>query len=333
MTPAPATEDHPPRFSPPRLPTALILALAVVLAITLVLAGRGPGGEPAPPTPRVGLLAATDAGVAGGTTTNPGGGGTADAGTTVASAAAATGSRAASSGAGDSGRTSTAELSRVAAGLVDVDTLTDNAQLLGTGMIVRADGLVLTNHHVIDHATQIRVRDLGDHRVYSATIAAVNTTHDLALLRLQNAASLTVATFGDSRTVKIGDPITALGNAGGGNANPIAATGTVTALNQAVDAGGDDGTTEPLTGMIQGNSPAAPGDSGGPMINSAGQIIGVTTAGSTVNATGGNQEPAGSGAAACGAVVDATPINIARAWAAQAIAPSAPRARKSSAQH
>ena len=153
-----------------------------------------------------------------------------------------------SAGASAGGRGDTAVLSRAAAGLVDVDTLTDNAQLLGTGMVLRSDGLVLTNHHVIDHATQVRVRDLGDHRVYRATVAAVNTTHDLALLRLQGATNLTAVTFGDSRTVKIGDPITALGNAGGGNANPIAATGTVTALNQSVDAQGDDGSTEHLTG-------------------------------------------------------------------------------------
>lgn len=299
--------------------------LIVLLAGVLIAAATGslslrlnmsPTPGWASPTQLLATSGANSADSGGATASGPGGttGGDATAG---AVGDGGLGGADGSAGKSTGGRAGTAALSRVAAGLVDVDTITDNAQLLGTGMVLRSDGLVLTNHHVIDHATQVRVRDIGDDHVYRATVAAVNTTHDLALLRLQGAANLTVVPFGDSRAVKVGDPITALGNAGGGNSNPIASNGTVTALNQDVDARGDDGTTEHLTGMIQGNAPATPGDSGGPMINATGQIIGVTTAGSDDSASNGRQETASASEAAPPAVVDATPINVARDWIAQ----------------
>ena len=126
--------------------------------------------------------------------------------------------------------------------------------------------------------------------------------------------------LGNSNTVKVGDPITSLGNAQGQNRNPVAAPGSVTQLNAAVDAASDDGTTEHLTGMIQGNPAAAPGDSGGPTINRTGEIIGVTTAGSNPGAGNGQQDASAGGGAAGPTVVDATPINIARAWVAEVTA-------------
>ena len=83
-------------------------------------------------------------------------------------------------------------------GLVDVDTTIgyDGAQGAGTGIVLSADGLVLTNHHVVAGSTAIRVTDVGNGRTYDATVLGYDSTHDVAVLRLKDASGLTVAPLG-----------------------------------------------------------------------------------------------------------------------------------------
>ncbi|HTQ88100.1 MAG TPA: trypsin-like peptidase domain-containing protein [Streptosporangiaceae bacterium] len=153
----------------------------------------------------------------------------------------------------------------------------------GTGIVLTPNGLVLTNNHVIRGATSIKVTDVGNGRTYTAKVVGYDATKDVAAIQLQNASGLTTASLGDSSSVQTGDSVTALGNAGGKGGTPSVATGTVTALNQSITAS-DEGSgvnSEQLTGLIETNADIQPGDSGGALVNSYGQVIGMNTAASS----------------------------------------------------
>jgi S1-C subfamily serine protease len=171
--------------------------------------------------------------------------------------------------------------SRVDPGLVDVVS-TDGDQgatSAGTGIVLTATGEVLTNNHVIEGATSIKVTDIGNGKTYTATVVGYDVTQDVAVLQLQNASGLTTASLGNSSTVQTGDNVVALGNAGGTGGTPSVATGTVTALNQSITASDElSGISEQLTGLIETNADIQPGDSGGSLVNSYGQVIGMDTA-------------------------------------------------------
>jgi S1-C subfamily serine protease len=171
--------------------------------------------------------------------------------------------------------------SRVDPGLVDVIS-TDGYQGAtseGTGIVLTSNGEVLTNNHVIEGATSVKVIDIGNGKTYTATVVGYDASHDVAVIQLQNASGLTTASLGDSSTVQTGDSVTALGNAEGKGGTPAVVTGTVTALNQSITASDElSNVSEQLTGLIETNAPIQPGDSGGPLVNSYGQVIGMDTA-------------------------------------------------------
>jgi S1-C subfamily serine protease len=173
---------------------------------------------------------------------------------------------------------------RVDPGLVDV-VATDGYQQAtsaGTGIVLTSNGEILTNNHVIEGATAIKVTDVGNGRTYTATVVGYDASHDVAVIQLQNASGLTVASLGDSSSVRVGDNVVALGNAGGKGGTPSVAAGTVTALNQSITASDDlSGTDEQLTGLIETNADIQPGDSGGSLVNSYGQVIAIDTAASS----------------------------------------------------
>jgi len=132
---------------------------------------------------------------------------------------------------------------------------------------------------VIDGATSIKVTDIGNGKTYTATVVGYDASHDVAVIQLQNASGLTTANLGNSATVRTGDHVTALGNAGGKGGTPSVAPGTVTALNQSITASDElSSVSEQLTGLIETNAPIQPGDSGGPLVNAYGQVIGMDTA-------------------------------------------------------
>jgi S1-C subfamily serine protease len=173
---------------------------------------------------------------------------------------------------------------RVDPALVDIVS-TDGYQQAtsaGTGIVLTSNGEVLTNNHVIEGATSIKVTDVGNGRTYTATVVGYDASDDVAVLQLQNASGLTTASLGDSSTVSTGDSVVALGNAGGKGGTPSAAAGTVTALNQSITASDElAGTSEQLTDLIQTNADIQPGDSGGSLVNAYGQVIGMDTAASS----------------------------------------------------
>jgi len=180
-------------------------------------------------------------------------------------------------------------LTKVRPGLVIIDTTLqyNSEQAAGTGMVIGAGGLVLTNNHVIEGSTSIKATDLGNGQTYTAKVLGYDVTGDIALLQLQNASGLRTVPLGNSAAVKTGDSVVAMGNAEGQSAI-VPATGQVTGLNQTITAGDQGGTvtSETLHGMIETNANIVAGDSGGPLANSAGQVIGMDTAGNDVSFPG-----------------------------------------------
>jgi S1-C subfamily serine protease len=171
--------------------------------------------------------------------------------------------------------------SRVDPALVDVVS-TDGYQgatSAGTGIVLSSNGEVLTNNHVVNGATSIKVTDIGNGKTYTASVVGYDASHDVAVIQLQGASGLTTASLGNSSTVQTGDSVTALGNAEGKGGTPSVASGTVTALNQSITASDElSSVSEQLTGLIETNAPIQPGDSGGSLVNSYGQVIGMDTA-------------------------------------------------------
>lgn len=153
----------------------------------------------------------------------------------------------------------------------------NNAVGAGTGIVIDPGGVVLTNNHVISGATDISAFDVGNGQTYAVDVVGYNRTADVAVLQLRGAGGLPTANIGGG--VSVGDPVVALGNAGGQGGTPSAVAGKVLALNQTVSATDTlTGAEETLGGLIQADAAIRPGDSGGPMVNNAGQVIGMNTA-------------------------------------------------------
>ena len=168
--------------------------------------------------------------------------------------------------------------------LVDIDTSLSyqNGAAAGTGIVLTSDGIILTNNHVISGATSIKATDIGNGQTYTATVIGYDRIHDVAIIKLNNASGLKTAKIGNSSKVTVGQAVVGIGNAGGVGGTPSTAVGQVTALDQSITAQDQsNGTSEKLTGLIQTNANIQPGDSGGSLINSAGQVIGMDTAAST----------------------------------------------------
>jgi S1-C subfamily serine protease len=174
--------------------------------------------------------------------------------------------------------------------VVDIVSTLNNGEAAGTGIVLTSSGEVLTNNHVIDGATSISVTDVGNGQTYQASVTGYDATHDIAVLKLTGASGLTTASIGDSGKVSVGSKVVAVGNAGGRGGTPSVAEGQVTGLNKQITATDQgSGTSETLTGVIRTNANIQPGDSGGPLLNTSGQVIGMDTAASsaeTDSATG-----------------------------------------------
>ncbi|MHB8643462.1 MAG: S1C family serine protease [Gaiellaceae bacterium] len=163
-----------------------------------------------------------------------------------------------------------------------------NSSAAGTGIVLTSSGKILTNNHVIRGATTIRVVIPSSGRTYIARVVGYDVTADIALLKV-NASNLRPAQLGTSSSLQLGSSVTALGNAGG-TGSIVSASGTITALGQAIDVSDDQGGSEHLTGLIKTDAALQPGDSGGPLVNSAGRVIGIDTAASSRIVFGGGSE-------------------------------------------
>ena len=302
----------PPPFAPPsaaplpppapkrrRTPTILAAAVLVVVAM---LAGFGVGHAAWPHSTAASLPAATSPGTgsganpfapgnspfgtlpsgsSGSSSTGPSGFPTGPSGSfpTGPSGSGSGGSSNSSAAGGPSDATAIAK--GVDPGLVDVNTTLgyEDAQAAGTGIVLTSSGEVLTNNHVIDGSTSIHVTDIGNGQTYSAQVVGYDRTADVAVIQLDGASGLKVASLGDSSKIAVGEPVVAIGNAGGVGGTPSVAGGSVTGLGKSITASDEGGgNAEQLTGLIEVNADIQPGDSGGPLVNSSGDVLGMDTA-------------------------------------------------------
>jgi S1-C subfamily serine protease len=166
--------------------------------------------------------------------------------------------------------------------VIDTNLAYQGAQAAGTGMVLTSSGVVLTNNHVIRDATAIRVVVPTTGRSFTAKVVGYDASDDVAILQASGASNLKTIPLGDSSTLNAGQSVQALGNAGGtGSLRP--ASGTVTGVDRAITVSDDQGGSESLKGMIETNAEVQPGDSGGPLMNAAGQVVGMDTAASVGN--------------------------------------------------
>lgn len=166
--------------------------------------------------------------------------------------------------------------------VIDTNLAYQDARAAGTGMVLTSSGAVLTNNHVIRGATAISVVVPSTGRRYTAKVVGYDPSGDVAVLQASGASNLKTVSIGSSAAVTAGQSVTALGNAGGtGSLRP--APGTVTGVGRAITVSDDQGGSEHLSGLIETNAHVQPGDSGGPLLNSSGQVIGMDTAASVSN--------------------------------------------------
>jgi serine protease Do len=143
----------------------------------------------------------------------------------------------------------------------------------GTGVVLTPDGEVLTNAHVVQGATTIEVRLAGEQNFRPADLVGANSGEDLALLKIRNASGLETVELGSSSALKVGDGVIAIGNALDLQGGLTVTQGIVSALNRSISDSSDR-----LTGLIQTDAAINPGNSGGPLVNAAGQVVGINTA-------------------------------------------------------
>jgi S1-C subfamily serine protease len=167
-------------------------------------------------------------------------------------------------------------------GVLDVETnlAFDQGEAAGTGMALTANGEILTNNHVIRGASTVTVVDPSTGKRYSATVLGYSVTNDVAVLQVKGSPHLKTVTVGNSSTVKVGQRVTAVGNAGGVGGTPSHAAGRVTAVGTSITATDESGLSEQLVGLIRTNAHLQPGDSGGPLFNATGKVVGMDTAAS-----------------------------------------------------
>ena len=176
---------------------------------------------------------------------------------------------------------SIAELATKTIVQVQVGDISEDGEFLpsggGSGVVISSDGLIMTNHHVIDNSVQVRVV-FEDGRMYESKIVGSDRLTDIGLLKI-SASNLVLISIGNSGSLKVGDLAVAIGHPLTLGAAPTVTTGVVSALERRLDVGSeamDSGVT--LFGLIQTDAPITRGSSGGALINNNGELIGITTA-------------------------------------------------------
>jgi S1-C subfamily serine protease len=162
-----------------------------------------------------------------------------------------------------------------------------NAEAAGSGMVLTPSGEVLTNNHVIEGATSISVKISTGSKTYPATVVGTDRTDDIAVLQMQGASGLRTVALGNSSRTSVGDPVVAIGNAFNRPGPPAVTEGTITALGRSITVRDATGGDQPLSDLIETDARLVPGNSGGPLLDSAGQVVGMNTAASSGNVVGG----------------------------------------------
>ena len=175
----------------------------------------------------------------------------------------------------------------------------------GTGIVISADGRVLTNAHVVADATSITVTLPGESTPRTAQLIGADTTADVAVLQLTDVHGLTPAPLAGSSPLAVGDDVVAIGNALALDGGPTVTSGIVSALGRSITT--ENGT---LNGLIQTDAAISSGNSGGPLVNAAGQVVGLNSAAAT-SGGGVNAENIGF------AIPISTALSVAQRLAAQ----------------
>ncbi|MCW2718549.1 trypsin-like peptidase domain-containing protein, partial [Pseudonocardia sp.] len=169
---------------------------------------------------------------------------------------------------------------------VDIQVPQSQGSDEGAGIILTADGDVLTNNHVISGATGPITVTLSDGSQHTATVVGTSPSYDLAVLKIQGVSGLTPATLANSANLEVGQTVVAIGS-------PEGLTGTVTsgivsALDRTVTVQTDNGTAVVYNGL-QTDAPINPGNSGGPLVNLQGQVVGIDSAIASAGSQGSGQ--------------------------------------------
>jgi S1-C subfamily serine protease len=165
-----------------------------------------------------------------------------------------------------------AVVDHVAPSIVTIVADMDGGQAVGTGVILSTDGEIITNAHVVNGAAKIRVRLSGETEPREVNLLAMDVGNDLALLRMDG-DGFQAATFADPDSVRLGDDVIAIGFALGLDGDPSVTLGIVSALDRTI---GTDGVF--LDGLIQTDAAISSGNSGGALVNAAGEVVGINTA-------------------------------------------------------
>lgn len=152
----------------------------------------------------------------------------------------------------------------------------DAQQGAGTGIIIRDDGYIMTNKHVISDATSVSVVAADGTTYDNVKIVGTDPLNDVAFLKIDGAKNLKAAEMGDSGSIRIGQKVVAIGNALGQYQNTVT-SGIISGTGRPVAAQAGE-TVETLTDLLQTDASINPGNSGGPLVNVAGQVIGINTA-------------------------------------------------------
>jgi putative serine protease PepD len=143
----------------------------------------------------------------------------------------------------------------------------------GTGIVLDDKGHILTNAHVVDGATSVTVTLSGETTPRQAEVVASNASADIAVVRVADLTGLVPASFGSAATTHVGDDVVAVGNALALQGGMTVTEGIVSALNRSIDT--ESGA---LSGLIQTDAAISSGNSGGPLVNARGEVIGMNTA-------------------------------------------------------
>ena len=142
----------------------------------------------------------------------------------------------------------------------------------GTGIVYDDSGDIITNAHVVEGATSVEVTVAGDVTPRLATVIATDATNDIAIVRVADTTGLVAATFGDATTVQVGDQVIAIGNALALEGGLTVTEGIVSALERSITTD-----TSTLTDLIQTDAAISSGNSGGPLVDAEGDVIGINT--------------------------------------------------------
>jgi putative serine protease PepD len=156
----------------------------------------------------------------------------------------------------------------------------------GTGIVLSRSGEILTNNHVVANATEIKVTLYGERKPYPATLVGSDPSYDVALLQLHNPGTLKAVSLALSGRIQVGEEVLAIGNALAlSQSTPSVTEGIISAEERSIKAGGlGCAGVESLKGLLQTQAAINAGNSGGPLVDSAGQVIGMNTAAATTSA-------------------------------------------------